>query len=94
MVLLHGTLDVIVHEAQYLPTSLSTRVGSLVKHALCCGYGPALVGSLDPYVCLDVGTTRRLRSSVVRASRHPRWNERCQVLLADEADSLRFQVKV
>lgn len=55
MVLLHGILDVTIHEAKDLPVSFSNQATGFVKRVLCCGNLPELTGSVDPYVCLDVG---------------------------------------
>jgi C2 domain len=94
MVLLHGVLDVTVHEAQHLPTTLKTQATSIVKRFLCCNYGPQVYGSLDPYTVMDVGQTRRLRTRFISGTSNPEWNERHEVYVADEAEDIRFEVKV
>lgn len=77
-----------------MPVSLLNRASGAVKRVICCGAGPHLVGSCDPYLCLDVGPTRRLRSSFCNNTHNPVWNERARVYVADEAEELRLQVKV
>eukprot|EP00879_Flechtneria_rotunda_P029307 GHRR01031655.1.p2 GENE.GHRR01031655.1~~GHRR01031655.1.p2 ORF type:complete len:100 (-),score=2.57 GHRR01031655.1:6-305(-) len=94
MVLLHGTLDVHVHEGKDLPASIVTRTAGFLKRCICCNAGPELIGSCDPYLCLDVGNTRRFRSSFVRSTHNPVWGECADICIADEADHLRVEVKV
>lgn len=94
MVLLHGVLDVHIIEAKDLPHSLINQAGGLVKRVLCCNAGPSLVGSCDPYLCLDVGKTRRLRSTIIQSTTNPEWNERAEVYVADEADTIKVEIKV
>eukprot|EP00775_Hariotina_reticulata_P006308 gene6308-6543_t len=52
-----------------------------------------LAGSCDPYLCLDVGKTRRLRSAIITSTTNPKWDERAAVYLADEADTLKIEIK-
>lgn len=94
MVLLHGVLDVTVHEGRHLPASLMTQASGALKRIVCCGAGPQLLGSCDPYLCLDVGNTRRLRSSFCQSTHNPVWDERAEVYVADEAEELKIEVKV
>lgn len=94
MVLLHGMLDVTIHEGRNLPASFVTKAAGVMKRFVCCNAGPQLLGSCDPYVCIDVGNTRRLRSSFCQSTHNPTWNERAEVFLADEAEELIVQVKV
>jgi hypothetical protein len=94
MVLLHGILDVTIHEGKDLPVSIANQATGFVKRVLCCNQLPELAGSVDPYVCLDVGNTRRLRSSICQSTNDPVWNERVEVYVADEAEELRIEVKV
>lgn len=93
-VLLHGALDVHVEGAEHLPRTVATALGSFVRRFVCCGFGPALYGSVDPYAVLEVGGTRRLRTSVKAGDTSPRWDERFDVLVADEAAQLRMVIKV
>ncbi|WIA08753.1 hypothetical protein OEZ85_008176 [Tetradesmus obliquus] len=93
MVLLHGILDVTIHEGKDLPMSIANQATGFVKRVLCCNQLPELAGSVDPYVCLDVGSTRRLRSSICQSTNDPVWNERVEVYVADEAEELRIEVK-
>jgi hypothetical protein len=98
MVFLHGVLDVVIKEAKDLPASLRTRLAGGVKQYLFCGCsclsGGALVGSCDPYTVMKVGSTRRLRSTIVSGTTAPSWEERFEVQVADEADQLTFEIKV
>lgn len=95
MVLLHGVLDVTIQRATNLPSTMRARVTTGLKaFCICCGGGPELMGSVDPYVCLDVGTTRRLRSRIVRNTYDPVWNEHYLINVADEAKEIKLWVKV
>jgi hypothetical protein len=67
MVLLHGVLHVMAHEAQGLPTTRKIQAVGALKRFVCCGMLPDLAGSCDPYLCLDVGSTRRLRHELLPA---------------------------
>lgn len=60
---------------------------------MCCGHGPTLYGSCDPYAVLEVEGTRRLRTSVMPGETSPDWEERFEVFIADEAQTMRFVVK-
>jgi hypothetical protein len=70
------------------------QCSSLIKRFLCCGLGPALYGSCDPYAVLELQGTRRLRTSVMGGETSPHWDERFEVLVADEVQKLRIVVKV
>jgi hypothetical protein len=94
MVLLHGVLDVFVDRAEHLPTTFKTQCASFVKRVLCCGAGPALYGSCDPYAVLELQGTRRLRTSVLAGATSPEWEERFEVFVADEVERVRMVVKV
>lgn len=94
MPLLHGILHVHVHEAVDIATTVRIKTVGFLKKYVCCGMLPELSGSCDPYLCLDVGSTRRLRTRIVAASQHPVWNEKHEVYLADEAEELKIEVKV
>ncbi|GBF94843.1 phospholipase D gamma [Raphidocelis subcapitata] len=93
MVLLHGVLNVYVERADHLPRTMRTQFSSLFKRWVCCGLGPALYGSLDPYAVLELQGTRRLRTSVTSGETSPEWRERFEVFVADEASKLRMVVK-
>lgn len=64
-----------------------------MKRLVCCGMGPALYGSLDPYCVLEIEGARRLRTSVVPGETSPEWRERFEVFVADEAEALRLVIK-
>jgi hypothetical protein len=93
-VLLHGTLDVTIIKADHLPITAWTKITSIFKKYVCCNMLPELVGSCDPYCCMDVGTTRRLRTTFMKNVTHPVWNEHFEVDVADEAKDILFSVKV
>lgn len=94
MPLLHGVLHVHVHEACDLVTTARIQTVGFLKKWVCCGMLPELSGSCDPYLCLDVGNTRRLRTRFIPATHHPVWNEEHEVYVADEADEIKIEVKV
>eukprot|EP00879_Flechtneria_rotunda_P013406 GHRR01013996.1.p1 GENE.GHRR01013996.1~~GHRR01013996.1.p1 ORF type:complete len:724 (+),score=209.94 GHRR01013996.1:247-2418(+) len=93
MPLLHGVLQVVVYEAQNLPTTRRIQAVGCIKRYVCCGALPQLAGSCDPYLCLDVGNTRRVRSRFIQGTHNPVWNERHEVYVADEADQLKIEIK-
>lgn len=70
------------------------QAASVVKRYVCCGHGPALYGSCDPYAVLEVEGTRRLRTSIIQGNPNPEWEEQFRVYVADEAQKLRIVVKV
>jgi Ca2+-dependent lipid-binding protein len=43
---------------------------------------------------MKVGSTRRLRTTIVTSTTDPVWEERFEVQVADEADQLTFEIKV
>jgi hypothetical protein len=43
---------------QDLTSTYRIQVVGCMKRYICCGALPQLSGSCDPYLCLDVGTTR------------------------------------
>jgi hypothetical protein len=93
-VFLHGTLDVKIHKADNLPVTARIKATSFMKRYVCCGMLPDVVGSCDPYCCMDVGSTRRLRSTIKVGQTSPEWYERFEVYVADEARTIEFSVKV
>lgn len=93
MVLLHGVLNIYVERAEHLPRSIRTQMSSMVKRLVCCGMGPTLYGSCDPYAVLELDGTRRLRTSVKPGETSPEWEEQFEVYVADEAKEMRVVVK-
>lgn len=61
---------------------------------MCCGLGPALYGSCDPYAVLELDGTRRLRTSVIPGDTSPEWEEQFEVYVADECTQMRIVIKV
>lgn len=94
MPLLHGVLHVHVHEACDIATTARIQTVGFLKKYVCCGMLPDLAGSCDPYFCLDVGNTRRLRTRFIHSTHNPVWNEKHEVYLADEANEIKIEVKV
>lgn len=94
MPLLHGALHVFAHEATHLAVTRRIRAVGCLKRYVCCGMLPELSGSCDPYLCLDVGSTRRLRTRFIVGTHNPQWNEQHEVYVADEAEQLTLEVKV
>jgi hypothetical protein len=52
-----------VGAAQDLSSTYRIQVVGCMKRYICCGALPALAGSCDPYLCLDVGHTRCVNSN-------------------------------
>lgn len=97
MVLLHGVLEVTIHEANNLPNvQLSSHVKSAVSRlCMCCAAAPELIGRVDPYAVMDVGITRRARTRFIKNQpRSVKWEEQFELYLADEAEEFTFEVKV
>ena len=61
---------------------------------MCCGLGPTLYGSCDPYAVLELDGTRRLRTSVIPGDTSPEWEEQFEVYVADEVENMRVVIKV
>lgn len=121
MPLLHGVLDVYVHEAtvsssspcplrtaprhctcfpahcythlaghprsflgaaQNLSSTYRIQVVGCMKRYICCGALPALAGSCDPYLCLDVGQTRCVNTQQGEGNQSTTWSGDAAALLS------------
>eukprot|EP00882_Tetradesmus_deserticola_P024873 GHRQ01027215.1.p2 GENE.GHRQ01027215.1~~GHRQ01027215.1.p2 ORF type:complete len:112 (-),score=29.48 GHRQ01027215.1:318-653(-) len=94
MPLLHGALHVFVYQATNLAVTRRIQAVGCLKRYICCGMLPELSGSCDPYLCLDIGSTRRLRTRFIVGTHNPDWHEQHEVYVADEAEQITLEVKV
>lgn len=79
-VLLHGSLMVTVNEARNLPN---------MDKALFFNKND----KSDPYVTLEVGQTKLLRTAVILDDLNPKWMEKFRVDIASDASELVFHIK-
>eukprot|EP00882_Tetradesmus_deserticola_P027813 GHRQ01030942.1.p1 GENE.GHRQ01030942.1~~GHRQ01030942.1.p1 ORF type:complete len:635 (+),score=207.60 GHRQ01030942.1:296-2200(+) len=93
MPLLHGALHVFAYQATNLAVTRRIQAVGCLKRYICCGMLPELSGSCDPYLCLDIGSTRRLRTRFIVGTHNPDWHEQHEVYVADEAEQITLEVK-
>eukprot|EP00899_Mesostigma_viride_P010799 jgi/Mesvir1/19720/Mv24056-RA.1 len=92
---LHGCLHITVHEARNLINADvlgklgSTKVGKLVEKVA----GKLIKDVSDPYVTVQVGSIRALRTSTVLNSLNPVWNETFEIDIAADTEWVQFLVK-
>nr|CAB3502214.1 unnamed protein product [Digitaria exilis] len=91
-VLLHGSLDIWIHEARNLPNMdiLSKTVRDLI-----CTKSKASDQAMtsDPYVTVQVGSAVVARTFVIPDNENPVWAQRFVVNVAHEAAAVNFVVK-
>ncbi|CAI5463895.1 unnamed protein product [Closterium sp. Yama58-4] len=97
-ILLHGILEVTVHEARNIPTM--DKIAYHVDRCffLCtqpCSSRPHHpIGTRnDPYVAIYLGLARVARTRVVHNKRHPVWEETFRIPVAHHCSSLSFTLK-
>ncbi|XP_047083407.1 phospholipase D beta 1-like [Lolium rigidum] len=92
-VLLHGSLDIWIHEARNLPNKdiLSNTMGGLLKSCTSAPEGAA--STSDPYVTVLVASATVARTSVIQDDENPRWAQHFLVPVAHEAAAVNFVVK-
>jgi phospholipase D1/2 len=98
VVLLHGSLDIWVHEAKNLPNKdmFSKRVSDLLGPRITSSIGGKTNnGSLtsDPYVTIQVSYATVARTYVVSNSENPVWTQNFLVPVGHEAAEVEFVVK-
>jgi Ca2+-dependent lipid-binding protein len=79
-VLLHGSLQVSVNEAKNLPDKDKALFFSKKDKS-------------DPYVTLEVGKTKLLRTAVILDNLNPKWMEKFRVDVASDDDEIVFHIK-
>ncbi|KAM0827414.1 hypothetical protein ACQ4PT_068228 [Festuca glaucescens] len=92
-VLLHGSLDILIHEARNLPNKdiLSNTMGGLLKSYTSAPEGAA--STSDPYVTVLVASATVARTYVIQDDENPRWAQHFLVPVAHEAAAVNFVVK-
>ncbi|KAM0926645.1 hypothetical protein ACQ4PT_003646 [Festuca glaucescens] len=92
-VLLHGSLDILIHEARNLPNKdiLSNTMGGLLKSCTSAPEGAA--STSDPYVTVLVASATVARTYVIQDDENPRWAQHFLVPVAHEAAAVNFVVK-
>jgi phospholipase D1/2 len=92
-VLLHGSLDIWIHEARNLPNKdiLSNTMGGLLKSCTSAPDGAA--STSDPYVTVLVASATVARTYVIQDDENPRWAQHFFVPVAHEAAAVNFVVK-
>ncbi|CAM0870370.1 unnamed protein product [Alopecurus aequalis] len=92
-VLLHGSLDIWIHEARNLPNKdiLSNTMGGLLKSCTSAPDGAA--STSDPYVTVLVASATVARTYVIQDDENPRWAQHFFVPVAHEAAAVSFVVK-
>ncbi|KAK1653609.1 hypothetical protein QYE76_071414 [Lolium multiflorum] len=92
-VLLHGSLDILIHEARNLPNKdiLSNTMGGLLKSCTSAPEGAA--STSDPYVTVLVASATVARTYVIQDDENPRWAQHFLVPVAHEAATVNFVVK-
>ncbi|KAK3156965.1 hypothetical protein QOZ80_2AG0114420 [Eleusine coracana subsp. coracana] len=90
VVLLHGSLDMCVHDARCLPNKdvFSTKIGTFLGNKV-----PGAVGTSDPYVTVQVSSATVARTYVVSNNANPVWEQHFLVPVAHEAAEVQFVVK-
>ncbi|GJP53963.1 hypothetical protein CLOM_g13073 [Closterium sp. NIES-68] len=96
--LLHGILEVTVHEARNIPTMDNIAYHVDRCFSLCtqpCSTRPHHpIGTRnDPYVTIYLGPARVARTRVVHNKRHPVWEEHFRIPVAHHCSSLSFTLK-
>ena len=79
-ILLHGTLLVRINEAKGLPDTDNLLFFSNKDRS-------------DPYVSLEIGKIRLLKTAVVNDNLNPKWNEYFRADVAQVAENLLFRIK-
>ncbi|GJN19948.1 hypothetical protein PR202_gb07268 [Eleusine coracana subsp. coracana] len=90
VVLLHGSLDMCVHDARCLPNKdmFTTKIGDFLGNKI-----PGTVGTSDPYVTVQVSSATVARTYVVSNNANPVWEQHFLVPVAHEAAEVQFVVK-
>nr|CAB3500354.1 unnamed protein product [Digitaria exilis] len=98
VVLLHGTLDIWVHDARHLPNKdmFSKRVGDLLGPRITGAVGAKMSSAnmtSDPYVTIQVSYATVARTYVIPNCENPVWSQNFIVPVGHEAAEVQFVVK-
>lgn len=98
VVLLHGTLDIWVHDARHLPNKdmFSKRVGELLGPRITGAVGSKMSSASmtsDPYVTVQVSYATVARTYVIPNCENPVWSQNFIVPVGHEAAEVLFVVK-
>ncbi|GJN19949.1 hypothetical protein PR202_gb07269 [Eleusine coracana subsp. coracana] len=98
VVLLHGTLDMWVHDARSLPNKdmFSKSIGDLLGPRITSAVGSKMSSASmtsDPYVTIQVSTATIARTYVVSNNENPVWEQHFLVPVGHEAAEVQFVVK-
>ncbi|KAJ1296522.1 hypothetical protein BS78_01G307700 [Paspalum vaginatum] len=98
VVLLHGSLDIWVHDARHLPNKdmFSKRVGDLLGPRITSAVGSKMSSASitsDPYVTVQVSYATVARTYVIPNSENPVWSQNFVVPVGHEAAEVQFVVK-
>jgi phospholipase D1/2 len=98
VVLLHGTLDIWVHDARHLPNKdmFSKRVGELLGPRITSAVGSKMSSASmtsDPYVTVQVSYATVARTYVIPNCENPVWSQNFVVPVGHEAAEVQFVVK-
>ncbi|RLN18952.1 phospholipase D gamma 1-like [Panicum miliaceum] len=96
--LLHGTLDIWVHDARHLPNKdmFSKRVGELLGPRITSAVGSKMSSASmtsDPYVTVQVSYATVARTYVIPNCENPVWSQNFVVPVGHEAAEVQFVVK-
>lgn len=98
VVLLHGSLDIWVHDARHLPNKdmFSKRVGELLGPRITSAVGSKMSSASmtsDPYVTVQVSYATVARTYVIPNCENPVWSQNFLVPVGHEAAEVQFVVK-
>ncbi|CAD6211717.1 unnamed protein product [Miscanthus lutarioriparius] len=98
VVLLHGSLDIWVHDARHLPNKdmFSKRVGELLGQRITSAVGSKMSSASmtsDPYVTVQVSYATVARTYVIPNCENPVWSQNFLVPVGHEAAEVQFVVK-
>jgi phospholipase D1/2 len=98
VVLLHGSLDIWVHDARHLPNKdmFSKRVGELLGPRITSAVGSKMSSASmtsDPYVTVQVSYATVARTYVIPNCENPVWSQNFMVPVGHEAAEVQFVVK-
>ncbi|CAN6314264.1 unnamed protein product [Urochloa humidicola] len=90
-VLLHGSLDIWIHEARNLPNK--DILSKTVRDLICSKKKSSEAMTSDPYVTVQVGSAVVARTFVIPDDENPVWAQHFAVNVAHEAAAVNFVVK-
>ncbi|XP_022685448.1 phospholipase D beta 1 isoform X1 [Setaria italica] len=90
-VLLHGSLDIWIHDAHNLPNK--DILSKTVRDLICKKSKASEAMTSDPYVTVQVGSAVVARTFVIPDNENPVWSQHFVVNVAHEAAAVNFVVK-